>query len=102
MENAPEMNKELDNLRKEVMHCFREKLPAREFGATLMLALVGLHMTEADIRKTHNLEERRRLIHEFNSQKDTIQKGLYKPGKGKKPACDGSACRPERAVSGLR
>ena len=50
--------------------------PAKEFGATLLMAMVGLHVTEAHIRKTRNFEERRRLINEFKRQRHAIEKGI--------------------------
>ena len=102
MEETRNIRKELQNLREEVMLCFRKELPAKEFGATIMMAMVGLHMTEAEIRKTRNLEERRRLIREFNSRKDTIEKRLCAPRNSKSRIFEVSKQRHRRAVSGMR
>ena len=62
----------LQNLKREIqkttdalMSAMGQTTPAKEFGATLMMAVVGLHVTEARIRKTLNFDERRRLINEF-------------------------------------
>lgn len=66
----------LKGIRNDVMVSLAQTIPSREFGATMILALVGLHMTEAKIRKTPNLEERRRLIHEFEERRSSIQKGI--------------------------
>jgi len=102
MEKLLNIKKELEDFREEVMLCFRKELPAKEFGATIMMAMVRLHMVEAEIRKTRNLEERRRLISEFNSRKDTIEKRLCAPGKRKSRIFEVSEPRHRRAVSGMR
>ena len=102
MERTRNIRKELQILREEVMRCFRKNRPAKEFGATLMVAMVGLHMTEARIRKTRNLKERRLLIHEFNSRRDTIKKGLSALGSSKSRAHEASELGHRRAVSGMR
>ena len=73
------------NIQNELKNTLREKFtdlfsaiePTKEFGATMVLAMLRLHMVEARIRKTHNHEERRRLIHEFTEGKSTIEKGLH-------------------------
>jgi len=79
MESTRNINKELRELRKEVMAWFKTNLPAKEFGAALMMAMVGLHMIEAGIRRTDSPEERRRLIHEFYNRKKTIERALFRP-----------------------
>jgi hypothetical protein len=56
------------------MSCLVQAAPAKETRATLIMAMVGLHMIEAKIRKTQNLKERRKFIDEFNSKRRTIEK----------------------------
>ena len=102
MEKTWNIRKELQILRKEVMLCFRKELPAKEFGATIMMAMVGLHMTEAEIRKTRNLEERRQLIDEFKRRKDTISKRLCAHWNSKSQVLEVTEPRHRRAVSGMR
>ena len=70
------LKKELMGVRKAFMASMGQTTPAKEFGATLLMAMVGLHVTEARIRKTQNFEERRRLINEFNRQRNAIEKGI--------------------------
>jgi hypothetical protein len=70
------LKQELMRVRQNFMASMGQTTPAKEFGATLMMAVVGLHVTEARIRKTQNLEERRRLINEFNRQRNAIEKGI--------------------------
>ena len=76
MEKTRNIHNELKNLREEVMTCFSKTRPAKEFGAAMILAMVRLHMIETEIRRTRDLNERRRLIHEFTSGRNTIEKGL--------------------------
>ena len=70
------LQKELESIRQELRKCMSKTLPSKEYGATIILAMVGLHITEAEVRKTQNMIERRRLIHEFNDQKNTIQRSI--------------------------
>ena len=70
------LKQELIGVRQALMAALGQTTPAKEFGATLMMAMVGLHVTEARIRKTQNFEERRRLINEFNRQRNAIEKGI--------------------------
>ena len=70
------IKQELMGVRQALMAALGQTTPAKEFGATLLMAVVGLHVTEARIRKTQNFEERRRLINEFNRQRNAIEKGI--------------------------
>ena len=70
------LKKELMGVRQDLMAALGQTTPAKEYGATLMMAMVGLHVTEGRIRKTQNFEERRRLINEFNRQRNAIEKGI--------------------------
>ncbi len=76
MEKSRNIHNELETLREELADVFNEIVPTKEFGATMVLATLRLHMTEARIHKTRNLKERRRLIHEFTNGKRTIENGL--------------------------
>ena len=70
------LKREIQKTRDAFMAALEQTTPAKEFGATLMMGVVGLHVTETRIRKTQNFEERRRLINEFNKGKGTIEKGI--------------------------
>ncbi|EFK08797.1 conserved hypothetical protein [delta proteobacterium NaphS2] len=76
MNRSRNIHNELETLREKFTDLFSATEPAKEFGATMVLAMLRLHMVEARIRKTHNYKERRRLIDEFTSGKITIEKGL--------------------------
>ena len=79
-----DLKEELRKTRKELTACMAETMPSKEFSATIIMAMVGLHVIEARIRKTHNLEERRKLIDEFNRGKTIIEKGIKALGKTRK------------------
>ena len=67
---------ELHRLREEIMRALSETTASKDFRANMTLALVGLHVTEALLRQTPNLQERRRLIREFDDGRETITKAL--------------------------
>ena len=71
-----DFQREVTETREEVMAAMRATCPSREFGAALILATIWLHVIEARIRKTNNLEERRCLTNEFNTRRDAIRNGI--------------------------
>lgn len=73
-----DLHKELIETREEVMAAMGVRLLARDFGAALILGTVWLHVIEARIRRTNNLEEGRCLIHEFDRGRNAIQKALVR------------------------
>ena len=81
-----DLEKQTEQVRQDLAVCLKQTMPARQFRATMILALVGLHMTAARIKKTDNLKERRQLRNEFNRRKDAIEKGvkLLKQRKGRR------------------
>jgi hypothetical protein len=92
------LKRELKELRHHLMACLCTTIPTKEFRAAITMAMIGLHITEAQIRKTQNLEERRRLINEFNKRKNAIQKGLRALMRSNKGDSENSNERPRRAV----
>jgi hypothetical protein len=73
---SPNLKRVLVETRQELMRCLGASMPTKEFRATMIMAMVNLHVIEARIRKTSNLKERRRLIDEFNSGTKTVWKGI--------------------------
>ena len=69
------IQKEVQELREEVMQCFRITLPDKQFGARMLLALVWLHMIVKRIERSRDLNEKRELIKEFSRSKKVIKKG---------------------------
>ncbi len=70
------LHEQVQQARKDLAHAIQENLLSRQFGATIILALVHLSSTETKIRKTTSLKERRQLINEFNTVSSAITKGL--------------------------
>ena len=68
--------KEVEKVRAKLCAELRETLPSRQFSATITLALVDLTRTKERIRQTAHLNERRKLIHEFDRNRQAIEKGL--------------------------
>ena len=92
------LKQELMRVRQNFMASMGQTTPAKEFGATLMMAVVGLHVTEARIRKTQNFEERRRLINEFNRQRNAIEKGIRALRKSSRESSKDPGERRKRAM----
>ena len=76
MEKSRNIHNELETLKEDLANLFSVIEPTKEYGATMVLAMLRLHMVEARIHKTRNLKERRRLIHEFTKGRNIIEKGL--------------------------
>jgi uncharacterized protein YcbK (DUF882 family) len=67
---------DLERVSRDLTVAMGKTLPTKEFGADIVMAMVGLHVIESRIRKTQNLEERRRLTNEFKRKKRIIEKGI--------------------------
>ena len=70
------LQKELMEVREDLMLCFRETMPSKEFSTAMILGTVHLHLIVDRAIRTNNPEERRRLINEFHEGRDTIEKGI--------------------------
>ncbi len=92
------LKQELMRVRQDLMAAMGQTTTAKEFGATLLMAMVGLHVTEARIRKTQNFEERRRLINEFNRQMNAIEKGIQALRKSSRESSKDPGERRKRAM----
>lgn len=58
--------------------------PSKQFRAEMILAGVSLGLTEQEIRRTENLNERRALINEFDKIKVAIEGGIRLLDKGQR------------------
>ena len=70
--------KELENTRNRLSAAMQAANPAKEFGADLILAMVGLHLLAKKINRTFDLEERRCLTHEFNQGRKGMENCIRK------------------------
>ena len=69
-------HEEVEQTRKNLTEAMQATLPSKQFGTTVMLALVHLTFTKERIHRTPNLQERRIYINEFNRVRSAIQKGI--------------------------
>lgn len=69
---------DLRKLREELTVAMRQQKPSKQFGATLLIALVGLHLTEHRLTKTQGQEERRQIQHEYTHRKRIIETGIQR------------------------
>ncbi len=74
-------HQEVEQTRKNLTKAMQTTLPSKQYGMTMMLALVHLAITKETIRKTPNLQERREYINEFNRVRSAIEKGIRLLGK---------------------
>ena len=102
-----DFHEEVEQTRKSLAEAMQASLPSRQFGTTIMLALVHLTLTQERIRKTVNLEERRTYINEFDTVRRAIQKGIrllgnaevsFRGGRGNMPEL--RQCLPSRMAQG--
>ena len=69
-------NNEVEETRRCLSAAMQATLPSKQFSATIVLALVQLSLTKERIRRTVNLNERRKLINEFDRTRNAIKKGI--------------------------
>ena len=74
--------KEVEEARVNLCEAMQATLPSKQFGTTIMLALVHLSLTKQRIRAATNLQERRKYINEFERVRSAIAKGIRLLGNG--------------------
>jgi hypothetical protein len=72
------LQKELRRICQEVAVSIQDGNPTIEIRSAMIMATTWLGVIETRIRKTRNLEERRKLIHEFQRRKQTIERAIEK------------------------
>ena len=63
-------------LRENLMTCFREALPSRQFNAMLSLSAIWLHVLVDREAKSKDPEERRCITNEFDQCKRSLTRGI--------------------------
>ena len=71
-----DLRKELGRVREEVGASIQNDNPSIEIRSAMIMATTWLGVIETRIRTTRNLQERRKLIHEFQSRTKTIDEVL--------------------------
>ena len=70
------LKNKLQILRENLMTCFREALPSKQFNAMLSLSIIWLHVLVDREAKSKDPEERRCITNEFDEGKEAIEKGI--------------------------
>jgi hypothetical protein len=70
------LKNKLQILRENLMSCFKETLPSKQFNATLSLSIIWLHVLVDREAKTEDQEERRCIADEFDEGKRSIDRGI--------------------------
>ena len=84
----------MEGLVKELMECFRNTNPSKQFLAELMLGTIWLDVLVLRMSKTRNRLERQKMLNEFNSGVKTVRKGielLWETTHGITASCEGRA-----------
>jgi len=90
--------KEVEATRRDISGAMQATMPSKEFGATVTLAMIHLGLTETEICKTTNLNERREKINEFNRQRNAIEKGIQALRKSSRESSKESGERHKKAM----
>lgn len=69
---------ELQILRENLMNCFKETLPSKQFNATLSLSIIWLHVLVDREEAIQDPKERRRLQDEFDQGQRAIEHGIQR------------------------
>ena len=74
------MSRDLDNeiqkLRRDLQIGLEKAKPIEQFGAAMILAMIGLDGLAEHAKKSQDPNERRKLFHEFERKKGTVEKGI--------------------------
>lgn len=76
------LGKETHILWGAVSEAMQVTYPSKQFAAQMIMAGINLGLTERKIRQTINLNERRKLTHEFDRTKRAIERGTTLLNKG--------------------
>ena len=71
-----DLNQEICEIRQRVSAAMAENMASKQFGATIMLALIGLHLKAREFTRSRDLDERRRLLQDIDRSKMAINKGI--------------------------
>ena len=71
-----DLDEGLNQLREDLMSCFRETAASREFKDRTFMATVWLGVIAEKAQVTTSLTERGQLLNEFAKNKSVIEKGI--------------------------
>ncbi len=98
MEASPRLRSVLTGLREDWREAVQTVQPCHQFGAELLLGLIGLHLEAKEIFKTNELLKRKELLDEFYDHQKTVRNAIgYLGSEG----AEETAPDQDRAMSGL-
>ena len=71
-----DLEREVEELRRDLGFGFQITRPTESFCAHMTLALIQLSLIADRFKKSQNLTERRKLMHEYDRGKEAIRKGI--------------------------
>ncbi len=96
---SSKLRRGLRSLRREWREAAQSVQPSHQFGAELLLGLIGLHLEAKEIFKTNELLKRKELLDEFDDHQETVKKAVRYLGS---QATEQTESEKGRAMSGLR
>ncbi len=73
-----DLENEVEELRRNLETCFQVARPSEKFRVNTILATVQLRVLAEQFKTSEDSKERRRLINEYEKEKEIIQKGIRK------------------------
>ena len=71
-----DLEKEVNELRQDLETGFKIARPTEDFRASMILATVQLRVLAELFKNSPDQKERRRLINEYEKEKESIEKGI--------------------------
>jgi hypothetical protein len=71
-----DLENEVNELRRDLETGFKMARPTEKFRATMILATLELRVIAEQFKNSQDPKERRRLINEYEKQKESIEKGI--------------------------
>jgi hypothetical protein len=71
-----DLTKERIGLWRGLQMAFKRATPIEKVRAAMLLSMIQLYALTEDFEKSQTSEKRRKLIHEYDRQKESIRKGI--------------------------
>ena len=71
-----DLTQEVIGLWRGLQMAFKRVTPIEKMRAAMLLSMINLYALTEDYENSQDSEERRKLIHEYDRQKESIRKGL--------------------------
>ena len=71
-----DLTQELIGLWRDLQMAFQRTNPIEKVRAAMLLSMIQLYALTEDFENSQDWEKRRKLIHEYDRQKESIRKGI--------------------------